>query len=31
VSAALEPDDRDRRPGQGGGQQFGRRYTGWVR
>jgi hypothetical protein len=28
VSAALEPDDRDR---QGGGQQLGRRYTGWVR
>jgi hypothetical protein len=31
VSAALEPDDQRRRPGQGGGQQFGRRYTGWVR
>jgi hypothetical protein len=31
VSAALEPDDRGRRPGPGGGQQFGRRYTGWVR
>jgi hypothetical protein len=31
VSAALEPDDQGRRPGQGGGQQFGRRYTGWVR
>ncbi|SEG84557.1 hypothetical protein SAMN04489712_11724 [Thermomonospora echinospora] len=31
VSAALEPDDRDRRPAQGEGRQFGRRYTGWVR
>ncbi len=31
VSAALEPDDRGRPSGQGGGQQFGRRYTGWVR
>jgi hypothetical protein len=31
VSAALEPDDRGRRSGQGGGQQFGRRHTGWVR
>ena len=31
VSAALEPDDRDRRPGRGGSQQLGRRYTGWVR
>jgi hypothetical protein len=31
VSAALEPDDRGLRSGQGGGQQFGRRYTGWVR
>jgi hypothetical protein len=31
VSAALEPDDLGGRSGQGGGQQFGRRYTGWVR
>jgi hypothetical protein len=31
VSAALEPDDQGPRPGQGGGQQLGRRYTGWVR
>jgi hypothetical protein len=31
VSAALEPDDGGRRSGQGGGKQFGRRYTGWVR
>ena len=31
VSAALEPDDQGPRPGQGGGQHLGRRYTGWVR
>jgi hypothetical protein len=31
VSAALEPGDPVRRPGQDGGRQFGRRYTGWVR
>jgi len=31
VSAALEPDDPGHRSGQGGGRQFGRRYTGWVR
>ena len=31
VSAALGPDDRGRGSGQGGGEQFGRRYTGWVR
>jgi hypothetical protein len=31
VSAALEPGDRGPRPGPGGSQQFGRRYTGWVR
>lgn len=31
VSAALEPDDRGHHPEQGGGRQFGRRYTGWMR
>jgi hypothetical protein len=31
VSAALEPDDRGLRSGQGDGRQFGRSYTGWVR
>jgi hypothetical protein len=31
VSAALEPDGQGRRPEPGGGQQLGRRFTGWVR
>src|SRR5258708_23690922 len=31
VSAALEPDDRGLRSGQGDGRQLGRSYTGWVR
>jgi hypothetical protein len=31
VSAALEPDDRGRRSGEGRGRQFGRSHTGWVR
>jgi hypothetical protein len=31
VSAALEPGDQTRRPGQDRGQGLGRSYTGWVR
>lgn len=31
VSAALEPDGQGPRPEPGGGQQFGRRFTGWAR
>jgi hypothetical protein len=31
VSAALAPDDPDRRAAGRAGTQFGRRYTGWVR
>jgi hypothetical protein len=31
VSAALDPDDLGRHSSEGGGQQFGRRHTGWVR
>jgi hypothetical protein len=30
VSAALEVDPRGVAPGERGGEQFGRRYTGWV-
>jgi hypothetical protein len=31
VTAALEVDPRGVGPGERGGKQFGRRYTGWVR